>query len=98
MAIQNITDSALLAKESRRTIQQYITNGKITMAGDTLGTPQMNTTELIRVSNTSSGVPLKKTAKMSQYVAAKLPKRNNTINLIPDELEDIINHAVESTE
>jgi len=95
MAIHNITDSALLVKKSRRTIQRYIANGKLTMVRDTLGKPQIDTTELIRVFSSLSKVSQKIIAKKSQNVAGKLSKKNNTIKLTLDELEDIITRAVE---
>jgi len=95
MAIHNITDSALLVKKSRRTIQRYIANGKLTMVRDTLGNPQIDTTELIRVFGALSKVSQKKIVKKSQNVARKLSKKNNTINLTHNELEDIITRAVE---
>ena len=95
MAIHNITDSALLVKKSRRTIQRYIASGKLTMVSDTLGKPQIDTTELIRVFGAISKVSQKKIAKKSQDVAAKLSRKNNAISLTPDELEDIITRAVE---
>ncbi|ALO33880.1 hypothetical protein CMT41_03425 [Colwellia sp. MT41] len=95
MAINNITDSALLVKKSRRTIQRYIANGKLIMVRDTLGKPQIDTTELIRVFGALSKVSQKKIAKKSQHVAAKWSKKNNSINLTADELEDIITRAVE---
>ena len=95
MAIHNITDSALLVKKSRRTIQRYIANGKLIMVSDALGKPQIDTTELIRVFGTLSKVSLKKITKKSQNVAVKLSKKNNTINLTHDELENIITRAVE---
>ncbi|MBA6296597.1 hypothetical protein [Colwellia sp. MB02u-9] len=94
MAIQNITDSALLVNKSRRTIQRYIADGKLTMARDTLGKPQIDTTELIRVFGPLSKVSQKIIAKKSQGVAAKSSKKNS-INLTPDELEGIITRAVE---
>lgn len=95
MAIHNITDSALLVKKSRRTIQRYIANGKLTMVRDTLGKPQIDTTELIRVFGALSKVSQKRILKKSQNVAGKLSKKKNTINLTHDELEDIITRAVE---
>ena len=95
MAIHNITDSALLVKKSRRTIQRYIANGKLTTVRDTLGKPQIDTAELIRVFGSISKVSQKIIAKKSQNVAGKLSKKNNTINLTPNELEDIITRAVE---
>jgi len=95
MAIYNITDSALLVKKSRRTIQRYIASGKLTVGSDTLGKPQIDTTELIRVFGAISKVSQKRIAKKSQDVAAKLPKKNRSIHLTPDELEDIITRAVE---
>ncbi|WP_019026530.1 hypothetical protein [Colwellia piezophila] len=95
MAIHNITDSALLVKKSRRTIQRYIASGKLIMVADTLGKPKIDTTELIRVFGSLSKVSQKIIAKKSQGVAAKPSKKNNTINLTPDELEGIITRAVE---
>ena len=95
MAIHNITDSALLVKKSRRTIQRYIASGKLVMVSDTLGKPQIDTTELIRVFGSLSKVSQKIIAKKSQDVAAKSSRKNNTINLTPNELEDIITRAVE---
>ena len=96
MAIHNITDSALLVKKSRRTIQRYIANGKLTMVSDTLGKPQIDTTELIRVFGAISKVSQKKIERKSQNVAGKFYKKKHTINLTPDELEDIITRAVEN--
>jgi len=95
MATHNITDSALLVKKSRRTIQRYIANGKLTMVSNTLGKPQIDTTELIRVFGAISKVSQNRIAKKSQYVAAKLSKKNKSIHLTPDELEDIITRAVD---
>ncbi|KGJ90389.1 hypothetical protein [Colwellia psychrerythraea] len=95
MAIHNITDSALLVKKSRRTIQRYIANGKLTMVANTLGKPQIDTTELIRVFGALSKVSLKKIDKKSQHVTVKSSKKNNIIKLTHDELEDIITRAVE---
>ncbi|PKI14005.1 hypothetical protein [Colwellia sp. 12G3] len=95
MATHNITDSALLVKKSRRTIQRYIANGKLTMANDSLGNPQIEITELIRVFGALSKVSQNRLAKKSQNVAVKFSKKNNTINLTHDELENIITRAVE---
>ena len=95
MAIHNITDSALLVKKSRRTIQRYIASGKLTMVSNSLGKPQIDTSELIRVFGVLSKVSQKRIAKKSQSVAAKLLRKNNSINLTPNELEDIISRAVE---
>ena len=95
MAIHNITDSALLVKKSRRTIQRYIASGKLTMVSDTLGKPQIDTTELMRVFGALSKISQKRIAKKSQNVAAKFSRKNNAISLTPNELEDIITRAVE---
>ncbi|PKG82390.1 hypothetical protein CXF85_12935 [Colwellia sp. 75C3] len=99
MAIHNITDSALLVKKSRRTIQRYIASGKLTIIRDTLGNPQIDTTELIAVFGPLSKVSQNKLVKKSQYVAvkssSKTSKKNNTVTLTHDELEDIITRAVE---
>lgn len=95
MAIYNITDSALLVKKSRRTIQRYIANGKLKMVSNTLGKPQIETTELIRVFGALSKVSQNKIVKKSQGVARKLTKKKNTINLTHNELEEIITRAVE---
>ncbi|MCJ8295118.1 MAG: hypothetical protein MJK15_11975 [Colwellia sp.] len=65
------------------------------MVSDTLGKPQIDTTELIRVFGAISKVSQKRIAKKSQNVAVKLSRKNNTINLTPNELEDIITRAVE---
>ena len=80
MAIHNITDSALLVKKSRRTIQRYIASGKLTMVSNSLGKPQIDTSELIRVFGVLSKVSKKRIAKKSQSVAAKLLRKNNSIN------------------
>ena len=95
MALQNITDSALLVSKSRRTIQRYIASGKLTVVSDALGKTQIDTSELIRVFGTLSKVSKKILANKSRNVAATLSKKNNTIHLTPAELEDIINRAVE---
>jgi len=95
MAIHNITDSALLVKKSRRTIQRYIANGKLVMVRDTLGNPHIDATELIRVFGALSKVSQNRIVKKSQNVARKLSKKSNTIKLTPDELEEIISRAVE---
>jgi hypothetical protein len=95
MAIHNITDSALLVKKSRRTIQRYIANGKLTLVSNALGKPQIDTVELIRVFGALSKVSQKKIVKKSQSVIRKSSTKKNTINLTPDELENIITRAVE---
>lgn len=95
MATHNITDSALLVNKSRRTIQRYIASGKLTIVGDTLDKPQIDTTELIRVFGAISKVSQNRIAKKSQAVAAKLSRKNRPIHLTPVELEDIITRAVE---
>jgi len=95
MAIHNITDSALLVNKSRRTIQRYIASGKLVVVVDTLGRPQVDTIELVRVFGAISKVSQNRIAKKSQRVAAKLSKKNKSIHLTPDELEDIITRAVE---
>ena len=99
MAIHNITDSALLVKKSRRTIQRYIANGKLTIIRDTLGNPQIDTTELTRVFGALSKVSQNRLVKKSQHVAVKssykVPRKNNTVVLTHEELEDIITRAVE---
>ena len=81
MAIHNITDSALLVNKSRRTIQRYIANGKLTMVADALGNPKIDTAELIRVFGALSKVSQKRLIKKSQNVAVKLSKKNNTISI-----------------
>ncbi len=95
MAIHNITDSALLVNKSRRTIQRYIASGKLTVVGDALGKPQIDTTELIRVFGAISKVSQNRLAKKSQHVAAKSLRKKSSIHLTPDELEAIITRAVE---
>lgn len=95
MAMHNITDSALLVKKSRRTIQRYIADGKLTMVRDALGKPQIDSDELIRVFGALSKVSQKKLIKKSQNVTRKQSRKKNSINLTHDELEDIITRAVE---
>jgi len=77
MAIHNVTDSALLVKKSRKTIQRYIANGKLTVTRDHLGNPQIDTAELIRVFGKLSQVSQKKIAKKSHNVAPTLSQQNN---------------------
>ncbi len=95
MSIHNITDSALLVKKSRRTIQRYIASSKLTMVRDSLGNPQIDITELIRVFGAISKVSQNRIVKKSQDVAGKSSRKNKSINLTPGELEDIITRAVE---
>lgn len=76
MAIHNVTDSALLVKKSRKTIQRYIANGKLTVTRDRLGNPQIDTTELIRVFGKLSQVSQKKIIKKSQNVTVELSQKN----------------------
>ncbi len=77
MAIHNVTDSALLVKKSRKTIQRYIANGKLTVTRDHLGNPQIDTAELIRVFGKLSQVSQKKIVKKSHDVAPTLSQQNN---------------------
>ncbi|WP_291622489.1 hypothetical protein [Colwellia sp.] len=65
------------------------------MVSDTLGKPQIDTTELMRVFGALSKISQKRIAKKSQNVAAKFSRKNNAISLTPNELEDIITRAVE---
>jgi hypothetical protein len=92
MAIHNVTDSALLVKKSRKTIQRYIANGKLTVTRDDLGNPQIDTTELIRVFGKLSQVSQKKIIKKSQNVAPELSQQNN------DDRVDKLLSAVERLE
>ena len=77
MAIHNVTDSALLVKKSRKTIQRYIANGKLTVTRDHLGNPQIDTAELIRVFGKVSQVSQRKIVKKSHDVAPTLSQQNN---------------------
>jgi hypothetical protein len=77
MAIHNVTDSALLVLKSRKTIQRYIANGKLTVTRDDLGNPQIDTTELLRVFGKLSQVSQKKIIKKSQNVAPELSQQNS---------------------
>jgi thiamine kinase-like enzyme len=77
MAIHNVTESALLTKKSRRTIQRYITQGKVTVTRDTLGNPQIDTAELIRVFGSLSQVAQKKIVKKSHNVTPELSQQNS---------------------
>ena len=77
MAIHNVTDSALLVKKSRKTIQRYIANSKLTVTRDHLGNPQIDTAELIRVFGKLSQVSHKKIVKKSHNVAPDLSQQNN---------------------
>ena len=94
MAIHNVTDSALLVKKSRKTIQRYIANGKLTVTRDKLGNPHIDTTELIRVFGALSQVSQKKVSRKSQNVAGDLSQQNDTITLTTDQLSLIIKNAV----
>jgi hypothetical protein len=77
MAIHNVTDSALLVKKSRKTIQRYIANGKLTVTRDQLGNPQIDTAELIRVFGKLSQVSQNKISKKSHNVAPELSHQND---------------------
>ena len=66
----------MLVKKSRKTIQRYIANGKLTVTRDHLGNPQIDTTELIRVFGKLSQVSQKKILKKSQNVAVELSQQN----------------------
>lgn len=78
MAIHNVTDSALLVNKSRKTIQRYIANRKLTVTRDELGNPQIDTTELLRVFGKLSQVSQKKILKKSQDVAPDLSHQIDT--------------------
>jgi hypothetical protein len=88
----NVTDSALLVLKSRKTIQRYIANGKLTVTRDDLGNPQIDTTELLRVFGKLSQVSQKKIIKKSQNVAPELSQQNN------DDRVDKLLSAVERLE
>jgi hypothetical protein len=92
MAIHNVTDSALLVLKSRKTIQRYIANGKLTVTRDDLGNPQIDTTELLRVFGKLSQVSQKKIIKKSHNVAPELSQQNN------DDRVDKLLSAVERLE
>jgi hypothetical protein len=92
MAIHNVTDSALLVLKSRKTIQRYIANGKLTVTRDDLGNPQIDTTELLRVFGKLSQVSQKKIIKKSHDVPPKLSQQNN------DDRVDKLLSAVERLE
>ncbi len=77
MAVHNVTDSALLVKKSRKTIQRYMANGKLTVTRDRFGNPQIDTAELVRVFGKVSQVSQKKIAKKSHDVAPTLSQQNN---------------------
>ena len=77
IATHNVTDSALLVKKSRRTIQRYIANGKLSVTRDRLGNPQIDTAELLRVFGALSKVSQKKINKKSQNVAPNLSHKND---------------------
>ena len=94
MAIHNVTDSALLVNKSRKTIQRYIANRKLTVTRDQLGNPQIDTTELIRVFGALSQVSQKKIIKKSQDVARDKSQQDNTITLTTDQLSLLIKNAV----
>lgn len=94
MAIHNVTDSALLVKKSRKTIQRYIANGKLTVTRDQLGHPQIDTVELIRVFGALSQVSQRKVSKKSLHVASELSQKKDTITLTTDQLSMIIKNAV----
>jgi hypothetical protein len=92
MAIHNVTDSALLVLKSRKTIQRYIANGKLTVTRDDLGNPQIDTTELLRVFGKLSQVSQKKIIKKSHDVPPELSQQNN------DDRVDKLLSAVERLE
>lgn len=92
MAIHNVTDSALLVLKSRKTIQRYIANGKLTVTRDDLGNPQIDTTELLRVFGKLSQVSQKKIIKKSHDVAPDLSQQSN------DDRVDKLLSAVERLE
>tara|TARA_R110000751_G_scaffold151519_1_gene256479 strand:+ start:76 stop:534 length:459 start_codon:yes stop_codon:yes gene_type:complete len=81
MAIHNVTDSALLVKKSRKTIQRYIANGKLTVTRDQSSNPQIDTAELIRVFGKLSQVSQKKIIKKSHDVAPELSQVNNDVRI-----------------
>ena len=49
MACHTLSESARLAKKSRRTIQRYVKSGKLSAKSDASGNPSIDTSELIRV-------------------------------------------------
>ncbi len=69
MSTHSITESAELAKVSRRTIQRYVKNGKLSVTKDHLGNPRIDTAELIRVFGQLSHPTKKNKQKKSQTIA-----------------------------
>lgn len=94
MAQHNVSDSALLVKKSRKTIQRYIANGRLTVTRSESGKTQIDTAELIRVFGKLSQVSQKKISEKSHNVAPQMSHQNDTITLTPEQLQNIIKTAV----
>ncbi len=85
MPTHTITESAELAKVSRRTIQRYVKSGKISATKDRNGNPHIDTVELMRVFGQLSHPERKNKKKKSQTIAVT----NNDIVSLQNQLEHL---------
>lgn len=70
MAIVSISEAARLTGKSRKTIQRYVADGRISMSQRDAGTKGLDISELVRVfGNLSHPVPALSHASESQHVA-----------------------------
>ena len=85
MPTHTITESAELAKVSRRTIQRYVKSGKLSAQKDRHGNPKIDTAELMRVFGQLSHPAKKKVVKKSQSIAVT----HNEIESLQSQLETL---------
>lgn len=74
MAVVSISEAARLTGKSRKTIQRYVADGRMSMSQADAGTKGIDTSELIRVfGEMSHPVPALSHATMSQPDAPNVP-------------------------
>ena len=86
MAIVSISEAARLTGKSRKTIQRYVADGRISMSQRDAGTKGLDISELVRVfGNLSHPVPALSHASESQHVAP-----NVAPNVAPDVAANLV--------
>jgi predicted site-specific integrase-resolvase len=85
MACHTITESAKLAGVSRRTIQRYVKQGKLSAKSNSNGNPEIDTSELLRVFPDLSHP---QDQNLSQAVAANVTP-SNIEQLLADMMQEI---------
>lgn len=93
MASVTVTQAAKLANTSRKTIYAHINKGKLSSRLDKNNARQIDTAELVRVYNVTLEGNSRVTGKVTPEVTQG-DVTGNTINLTPEQLQEIIKNAV----